>query len=403
MNKITLLALITLATTTIKAQVVTAEDSLNAGLVRKSAPTVLSGYGEAKYAYFNEDKTATVNLTRAILFLGHRFNDKIQFFSEWELENAKVAGGASGEFSLEQFLLKFNINKDIYLVTGLFVPRIGIINENHLPTTFNGNDRTLLESTIIPATWREIGVGIYGNSTRILGLNYSLALVNGLDASKFTNGSGFKDGRAEGSFASARNLAVTAALLYYKSNFRIQASTYFGGTSGISNRLSDSLQIATGTFALPINVSEINVQYKKNGLAVKAMAAHSYLKEADIINTTYANNTPRQMLGAYLELGYDVLHFKYKGEKNLIVFARYENINMDYEVAQNGIENGINTQTHLVAGLTFLPIKGVAIKLDYHMQKTGDLNPLLIANPYPQMPQYFTNRNYINLGFGYSF
>jgi len=385
------------------SQVVTYEDSLNANLVRKTSPTVISGYGEAKYQYYKEEKTATTNVTRAIIFLGHKFSDKIQFFSEWELENAKVANGGSGEFSLEQFLLKYNINKDWYLISGLFVPRIGIINENHLSTTFNGNDRPYLESTIIPATWREIGVGLYGNSARIQGLNYSVALVNGLDASKFKNGTGIRDGRAEGSYGSSRNIAVTAAILYYYNSFRIQVSTYYGGSSGLSNRLSDSLQIATGAFALPINVSEGNILYKKNGLCIKAMLAHTFINDADKINTVYANNTPRQMLGYYTELGYDFLNRKYHGEKSLTIFVRYENINMDYETATNGIENGPNTQKHVVAGIQFAPLRGVAIKLDYHHATTGNINPALVVNPFPQMPQYYTSRNFINLGFGYSF
>lgn len=401
--KYTIASLFVFVFTVVKSQVITYEDSLNAGLVRKSNPTVISGYGEAKYSYWKEDKTGQTNITRAIIFLGHRFNEKIQFFSEWELENAKVASGASGEFSLEQFLLKYNLNKDVYLVSGLFVPRIGIINENHLSTTFNGNDRPYLESTIIPATWREIGVGIYGNSNRIIGLNYSLALVNGLDCANFTNGNGFREGRAEGSMANARNLAVTASLLYYKRGIRLQGSTYFGGASGINNTMSDSLNIATGMFAVPVQLNEINLQYRLKGIVVKSLVTHSIIREASVINRVYANNTPRQMLGAYLEIAYDLLHTKFKGDKSFNVFARFERINMDYEVASNGITNGINNQQHVVTGLTFLPVRGVAIKLDYHHVVTGDFNPVLITTPFPQMPVFYKSRNYINLGFGYSF
>ena len=386
-----------------QAQVITYEDSLNAGLVRKSNPTVISGYGEAKYTFWKENQTGETNITRAIIFLGHRFSEKIQFFSEWELENAKVTNGASGEFSLEQFLIKYNLNKDLYLISGLFVPRIGIINENHLSTTFNGNDRPFLETSLIPATWREIGVGLYGTSNRIIGLNYSIALVNGLNSAMFSNGNGIRDGRAEGSVASARNLAVTAALLYYRKGLRLQASTYYGGTSGVSNRVADSLNIATGIFAIPVQLNEINAQYRWKGFALKAIAAHSIIKDASTINKVYANNTPRQMLGAYVELAYDLLHKKFNGNKAFNVFARYERINLDYEVTSNGLENGPNDQKHLVFGFTYLPVRGVAIKLDYHYATNGAINPLLITAPFPQMPQYFTSRNYFNLGFGYSF
>jgi len=403
MKRILFLLAVVLSNSISHAQVITYEDSLNAGLVRKSNPTVISGYGEAKFSYLKENQTGKANIPRAIIFLGHRFNEKIQFFSEWELENAKLAGGASGEFSLEQFLLKFNINKDIYLVSGLFVPRIGIINENHLPTTFNGNDRPFLETSLIPATWREIGVGLYGNSNKIVGLNYSIALVNGLNCSKFSNGDGIRSGRAEGSEASAKNIALTASLLYYRSGLRLQASTYYGGSSGVSNRVSDSLQLSTGPFAIPVNLSEINLQYRIRGVTFKALAAHCMIKDAKTLNTVYANNTPRQMLGAYAELAYDLFNKKYNGEKSLNLFVRYERINLDYEVVSNGIENGPNNQSHIVAGITYAPIRGVAIKFDYHNNTNGQINPALITTPFPQMPTYFAIRNYVNLGFGYSF
>lgn len=133
------------------AQVLTREDSLNAGLTPKSNPTVISGYGQAQVSYDLRMKTGVASLTRNILFIGHRFSDKISLFSELELENAKVsAGNPSGEISLEQLFLKFNINTNHYIVSGLFIPRIGIINENHLPTTFNTNERPYVEQLVIP-------------------------------------------------------------------------------------------------------------------------------------------------------------------------------------------------------------------------------------------------------------
>ncbi|HEX8059480.1 MAG TPA: hypothetical protein VF473_01030, partial [Cyclobacteriaceae bacterium] len=150
---------------TAMGQVFTKEDSLQAGLVRSAQPTVLSGYGQAKVQYDIRYRTGEANLTRNVLFVGHKFSRRVYFFSEMELENAGVSstGAFKGELSMEQLFLKFNVNRDVYITAGLFIPRIGIINENHLPTTFNGNDRPFVETFIIPATWRELGVGVYGN------------------------------------------------------------------------------------------------------------------------------------------------------------------------------------------------------------------------------------------------
>lgn len=390
-----------LLTSTSFTQVITHEDSLNAGLTRSTSPTVLSGYGSMKYVNNITNGDAKVNVDRIVLFFGHRFSKNVTFFSELELEDAKVEGGkASGEFSIEQAFLKFNINPSNYITAGLFVPRIGVINENHLPTTYNGNERPFLETLIIPSTWRELGIGYYGSSNRVLGLNYSCGLVNGLSSAGFENGTGIREGRFEGSNASASALAVTGAVLYYRGNFRMQASAYYGGSAGITTRDADSLQLNSGLFGTPVALTEANVQYLGNRLSFKALATFVAIPDAEKINRAYANNTPEQMFGSYLEVGYNI----YKKEKRFYrAFARYEYLDMNAKLSPNGIYNGTNKQQYLVTGLTFSPVQGVILKLDYTYRMTGEQNPDLIVTPFPQGIPYHSRQHLVTLGLGYSF
>ena len=44
---------------------------------------------------------------------------------------------------------------------------MGIVNEYHEPTTFNGVERPSIDGKIIPSTWREIGLGLYGKSNAL--------------------------------------------------------------------------------------------------------------------------------------------------------------------------------------------------------------------------------------------
>src|SRR6185503_6967768 len=76
-----------------KGQVMTNEDSLQNGLTAREASTFISGYGEVKVGYNLRLKTGEANVTRAVLFVGHRFNNKISLFSEMELEDGKIEGG----------------------------------------------------------------------------------------------------------------------------------------------------------------------------------------------------------------------------------------------------------------------------------------------------------------------
>ncbi|MBS1634331.1 MAG: hypothetical protein JST26_00320 [Bacteroidetes bacterium] len=393
--------------TSLCAQVITREDSLNAGLTPQTNPTVISGYGQAKVEYDLRNQTGTASLTRNVIFLGHRFNNRISFFSELELEDAKVQGGKpSGEISMEQLFLKFNVNRNNYIVAGLFIPRIGIINENHLPTTFNSNDRPFVEQLIIPATWRELGVSVYGQIPVVPGLNYSAAVMNGLNSGAFEFGSGIREGRFEGNNATASNLAVTGALLYYIKHFRIQASTYLGGTAGLSKRVADSLHLNYGAFGTPVSLSEFNIQYHgNNGIQFKALGTYVSIPEADRINLAYANNTPKSMYGYYVELGYNIFKLMPRmGSRSLVLFGRYESMDLNASVPVNGVEDGLQRKQYLVAGLHFQPLKGVSVKADFVQRVTGEYNKALyVTNPYSSSLPFYTTSNFINIGVGYSF
>jgi len=405
----TIILMILLSST--KAQVITAEDSLYAGLVSKNQATVLSGYGEARYTLDTKKQNAEASLKRVVLFVGHKFNNKISLFTELEVEDAVVSGSAGadegsaskGNISMEQAFIKFNVNPSTYIVAGLFIPRIGFINENHLPTTFNGVDRPFVEELIIPSTWREVGVGVYGAVKGVPGLNYSLAVTNGLNSSAFVNGTGIRNGRQLGSKATGMAIAVSGSLLYYLNNFRLQLSGYAGGSTAVEKRVADSLFLNSGLFGNPVLLGEFDAQYASNGWNIRAIATGVSISNASNINKAYANNTPKAMYGGYGEVAYNLLYRKHKNEKALNVFGRYEYLDLSASVPVNGVQNDANKQHYIVGGITYKPIRGISVKADYVQRITGTPNPALIITPFPQQVPYFTSNGFVNLGVAYNF
>lgn len=383
----------------------TGEDSLNS-YGAAHARTVISGYGEAQYQKDINAQRATADLKRAVLFVGHQFTGRIAFFSELEVEDAKVeGGGVSGEVAMEQAYLKFSLNPRQYITAGLILPRVGIVNENHLPINYNGVERPMVETMIIPATWRELGIGFYGQGSA-LPFTYSVILANGLNSADFEHGGGIEGGRAEGQLANANNISINAAVQYFAGSWKFQISGYAGGTTVYGKRGADSLQLESGPLGTPLYLGEADIQYSNHGISFKALGCNISIPDAEHINRAFDNNTPSQMYGAYAELGYNLLHTA-KSEKNksrqLNVFARYEMLDMNASIPDNALIDGTLKQTHIIAGLGYIPIPNVAIKADVRLLNTGDQNSALVLNPNPNALPYNTHNTFINVGIGYSF
>ena len=382
--------------------ILTNEDSLQRGTNKNK--TVVSGYGSDFYQRNFVQKQSIATLERAVLFVGHQFSPKISFFSELEIENAKVAEGeiGSGEISMEQAYLKFNLNANQYLVAGLFTPRIGILNENHLPVNFNGVERPLVETFIIPATWRELGIGFYG-SLQNAPINYSIAVLNGLNSAGFTHGTGVRGGQAEGNMAFANNIAVTASLQYALQDFKFQVSGYTGGTVGLNQRSADSLGLNSGGFGTPIYLGEADVQYSKNGINIKALGTYISYPDAGQVNAAYNNNISSAMYGAYAEAGFNWFHAKPTAAQ-FITFVRGEVLDMNATIPKGkAIYDGTEKQTHVIAGISYLPLPNVVIKADLRLLHTGAQNSALVINPPPNALPYKQSNQFLNVGIGYSF
>ena len=383
------------------AQSVTSEDSMLTGV---KPATYVGGYGNFFYQLNTNEKKSEINLERVVLFLGHRFNDKFSFNSELEIEDAKVSGGEEGgEVAIEQAYIKFNLNRNSYLTAGLFLPRIGIMNEDHLPNTFNGNERTLVETYVIPSTWRELGIGFY-SSLDAVPIDFSLAIINGLNSSNFEHGTLIREGRYEGRKASGNNLALTGSIQYSRNNFSFQFSAYGGGSVGNPTKESDSLNLDSGPFGTPIMLVEADAKYKKDAIVIKALVSAVSIPDAAKINAAFENNTPEKAYGFYLEASFDFLFNKQKETNNsLLGFVRFEDMNLNASIPENGIDDPVLDQQHIVVGLSYLPIPNIAIKADVRFSKTGDRNPALIVNPDPNASTFNNNNSFINLGVGFSF
>ena len=57
-------------------------------------------------------------------------------------------------------------------------------------------------------------------------------------------------------------------------------------------------------------------------------------------------------------------------------------MNLSAVIPRNGVKNDANNQHYIIAGITYKPIRGIAVKADYMQRITGDPNPALIVTPF---------------------
>lgn len=331
--------------------------------------TAIGGYGELVVNSPSNSPTV-VDLRRMVLFVGHNFTDKFRFYSEFEIEHAITSSVDKGEFEVEQAFLDYLAWRPLNLRAGVIIMPVGIINIYHEPPTFNGVDRPDTDTLVIPSTWREPGAGVFGGWRQ---LRWQLYAVNGFNAAGFTASSGLHDGHQEAALALGHDWGVvgrvdwapllgsSVGLSFYRSNAD-QGQAQFRGAEGST---------------VPVTIVEADARGRFRGLEGRAEIAsvwigggrrlnHALASAALLMNQPFDGPVGAQLLGGYLELGYNVLQeLKMKWRMQLVAFGRYEHVDTQFDLAPTLVRTPGHKRDSVTAGLTFRPIAEVALKLDY--------------------------------------
>ena len=338
----------------------------------------VGGYGEMIYENpdaTTEDgapsgRTAQLDFTRAIVYFGYKFNDRILFNSEIEYEHATTGEGdeEKGEVSVEFAYLDFLFRDALNVRTGLMLVPMGFINERHEGPTFLGAKRPLVENRIIPTTWRENGVGIFGETDK---LSYRAYLVTGLDAIEGTSSgaggfqaSGIRDGRSSGSNSPAEDFALTGRLDVKPLAGLLLGGSFFTGNAG------QGVEDAEGTIDATTTLFDLHAEYRWRGLQTRLLWAQTSIDDVARINVAQGlagdDSIGERQYGGYAEVGYDVLSHREGTQHAFIPFVRYERLNTQDRVPEGFTANPANDVTLTTIGASWKPIPNIAVKIDWN-------------------------------------
>jgi hypothetical protein len=230
------------------------------------------------------------------------------------------------------------------------------VNELHEPPVFIDAKRSFTENRIIPTTWRENGIGAFGNAGTV---SWRVYLMNSLDGAGFA-ASGLRGGRQKGVHALAESLALAARADYVgMPGLMVGASGFFGGT-GQGRELNGTRVDAN------LLVWDVHLDYEAHGFDVRALVAGASLDDAAELNQLNAlvgaAGVGDGMLGWYAEAGYDVLS-RMDTEHQLHPFARYEQVNTQSSVAPGFAAGPANELTAVSIGAAWRPLPQVVLKV----------------------------------------
>jgi len=250
---------------------------------------------------------------------------------------------------------------------------MGIINEFHEPTTFNGTERPALDNAIVPSTWRELGVGVTGRFNDI-SLGYQAYIFNGF-ASTAADGeggvsgvlkgsNGLRSGRQKGIRSTIDSPTFSAKLDYYGiRGLRLGLAGYFGDTQA-----EDEVDTIDGA-NIGISMVGLDARYAYQGFTARGQFVYASLSDTEAYNTLTGRDLGSALQGYYVEGAYNLLPTG--NTQKLFAFVRYEQFDTHASTAGDLADNLAYDRTDITTGLTYHIAPGVVVKGDYQFRENA--------------------------------
>jgi hypothetical protein len=274
---------------------------------------------------------------------------------------------------VEQAFINYSVGDNVSLRGGLMLIPMGIVNEYHEPTTFNGVERPGVDNVIVPTTWREIGVGVIGRFPDV-SLGYQAYIFNGFKSTEsdgngglngFLKGSnGLRSGRQKGIQSTVNSPTFSAKLEYYGiPGLRMGLSGYFGDTQA-----EEEVRDLEGA-SIGVAMVGVDARYSFRRFTARGQFIYSSLSDTEAYNLATDKDLGSALLGYYVEGAYNLLPLNKK--QKLYAFARFEQYDTHASTAGSLERNGSYNRQDITTGLSYHIAPGVVVKGDYQFRDNG--------------------------------
>lgn len=374
----------------------------------KPSRLTIGGYGEAVYTRnffsdkylrytdaetYKDDKShGRFDLPHVVLWLGYDFGRGWSLGTEIEFEHGGTESAVEieeeeageyesevergGEVALEQFWInKAWLGGKINLKMGHIIVPVGATNMYHMPTEFFTNYRPEGESTIMPCTWHETGVSLWGEVGK---WRYEVMLLPGLDSDRFGRQTWVAGGAGS---PYEFKIANSYAGAFRVDNFsvkglRLSLSGYVGNSfrNTLSVTANEKYKDVKGTVA----IGSFDFCYDAHDLIVRGNFDYGHLTDSELItkyNMSMRNDSPspKQAIGsdaisAGVEAGYNLFGIGNNDKlqsQSLYLFGRYEYYDSMYKTEGTIQDSAWCGRQRVAVGLNYRPISDIVIKAEY--------------------------------------
>ena len=342
----------------------------------------------------------TIAIPRFVLAFDYKFTSKwilgaeIEFEAggtgtALEIENSENGEYESeiekgGEVALEQFHITRLIHPAFNVRAGHMVVPVGLTNAHHEPINFFGTVRPEGETTIIPSTWHETGLAVFGTFGRgYATFDYQAMVVAGLNANGFDRNTWVASGK-QGYFEEDNFTSPGYAFrVDYRGvpGLRVGGSFYYCADAGAN---ADKYQSYASIGKVPVRIYSGDVEYKNRYVTVRGNVLCGNLGNSVAVtnaNASQSNGAPHSKVGPVAkravsyggEVGVNLRSICGSNPKVPVIypFARYEYYNPQEEGSGRLVMDPRNQVSMWTAGLNWFALPNLVVKADYTTRQIG--------------------------------
>ena len=376
----------------------------------------IGGYGEAAYtrnfysdnvyrytdpkSYKNDPSHGRFDIPHAVIYISYDFGKGWTMSSEIEFEHTGSGGAIEKEYSeggeweqevekggeveLEQFWIQKSFGSFLNVRAGHIVVPVGLTNAHHEPLNYFTVYRPEGEATILPCTWHDTGISIWG---RLGDFRYEVQMLAGLDAFMFDRENWIQGGAGSPFEFKVANKYGFAARIdnYTLPGLRVGLSGYYGQAMHNSYPHEFEGEDANGNKKTydgtkgRVAIGAIDFTFNRYNWIVRGNADYGYLDDAARISSIKANSgggsspvnkseVGKNALALGIEAGYDIFSQIPKlrsDDQKMYLFSRYEYYDSYIPAASQSHAFNYTAKNRFAVGLNYYPVPEIAVKAEY--------------------------------------